>query len=538
MDLLPRNGSRGTDRARRTSLVGVSALCVACGGALVGCNADSFFDQSVVGRWEQTPTVVPILERIDLIERDSGEFVETTDIIAEDLIPEVEDYAIGSGDQLFIEIFDFIEPNVPSQFQRIVGPQGTIDMPQLGRINTLGLTAEELREQLRAEIRNAGIIEDALVSVQVTSQRRSTYSVFGFINGVGRYFIPEPDYRILEALTEAGGVPSQVEYVFVIRQVPLTDEAEHGAGVTPADKPFMPGGQPAGNGDPDRGTNLLDLIDDLTEEPEDGGAPGSMGAFGSVSGTNERRVMQDTSEPQGSGDLPPIDLVDEPGSDAPPIPIEPRDLAGAGAETPQSRWMFLNGEWVKVTRERRADGGLPEGADPLGGGLLAEDLFTQRVIRVPMDPLQQGAAQYNIVIRPGDIIRIPAPEQGVVYVGGRGITRPGTYNMPAAGRLTLTKAIIAAGGLSPIGVPQRVDLTRMVGEDRQATIQLNLAAIYEGTQPDVFLKPDDVVNCGTNFWAAPLAVIRGGFRTSYGFGFLLDRNFGNDVFGAPPTNVR
>ena len=33
-----------------------------------------------------------------------------------------------------------------------------------------------------------------------------------------------------------------------------------------------------------------------------------------------------------------------------------------------------------------------------------------------------------------------------------------------------------------------------------------------------------------------LAVVRGGLRATYGFGFLLDRNFGNDVFGAPPTN--
>ena len=39
------------------------------------------------------------------------------------------------------------------------------------------------------------------------------------------------------------------------------------------------------------------------------------------------------------------------------------------------------------------------------------------------------------------------------------------------------------------------------------------------------------------FWATPLAVIRGGLRATYGFGFLLDRNFGNDVFGAPPSNV-
>jgi polysaccharide export outer membrane protein len=50
------------------------------------------------------------------------------------------------------------------------------------------------------------------------------------------------------------------------------------------------------------------------------------------------------------------------------------------------------------------------------------------------------------------------------------------------------------------------------------------------------VRRDDVINVGTSFWATPLAVVRGGFRTSYGFGFLLDRNFGNDVFGAPPTN--
>jgi len=74
----------------------------------------------------------------------------------------------------------------------------------------------------------------------------------------------------------------------------------------------------------------------------------------------------------------------------------------------------------------------------------------------------------------------------------------------------------------------------MVGPDRQATIQLNYRAINEGTQPDIFLKPDDRINVGTNFWALPLAVVRNGFRASYGFGFFLDRNFGNDVFGAPP----
>ena len=41
---------------------------------------------------------------------------------------------------------------------------------------------------------------------------------------------------------------------------------------------------------------------------------------------------------------------------------------------------------------------------------------------------------------------------------------------------------------------------------------------------------------GTTFWATPLAVVRNGLRATYGFGFLLDRNFGNDVFGAPPSD--
>ena len=75
-----------------------------------------------------------------------------------------------------------------------------------------------------------------------------------------------------------------------------------------------------------------------------------------------------------------------------------------------------------------------------------------------------------------------------------------------------------------------------MGDDRQATIRLNLRAIMEGTNPDVFLKDQDVVNVGTSFFATPAAIIRNGFRFTYGFGFLLDRNFGNDVFGPPPDD--
>jgi polysaccharide export outer membrane protein len=118
-----------------------------------------------------------------------------------------------------------------------------------------------------------------------------------------------------------------------------------------------------------------------------------------------------------------------------------------------------------------------------------------------------------------------------VYINGA-VSRPGPYGLPTDGKLTLLRALTSAGGLNGLAVPERVDLTRVVGKDRQATIRLNLRAIAEQTQPDIYLKPDDMINVGTSFWAYPLAVIRGGFRASYGFGFILDRNFAGDVFGA------
>jgi protein involved in polysaccharide export with SLBB domain len=200
--------------------------------------------------------------------------------------------------------------------------------------------------------------------------------------------------------------------------------------------------------------------------------------------------------------------------------------------------VFLNGRWVQVM-PAEAQPGLPEGPNPLESKpTTAEDLVTQRVIKIPVAPLLKGVAKYNIVIRPGDVIHVPSPTQGIVYALGPGIGRPGTYSLPTTGRLTIQRLVAAAGGLSPIAIPERVDLTRVVGENSQATIRLNVRAIFEGTQPDIRLKPDDMVNFGTNFWATPMAVIRNGFRMSYGFGFLLDRNFGNDVFGAPPTRLQ
>ncbi|MFZ4572829.1 MAG: polysaccharide biosynthesis/export family protein [Phycisphaerales bacterium] len=471
-----------------------SALVLSCAGlagALCGCEVNSYMDPTVIGGWQHTPTEMPILDRIASIESETGEFVEYSDPTPEDLIAQPQTYRIGAGDSIKVTAYDLIEEGAPQEFEVIVDARGFIEIAQLGRIFVGGMTTDEAR----VAVENAAKRFDTqpLVSVQTQSQRNQTFNLVGGVNTPGPYFIPKADYRLIEALTAGGRFDETIADIYVIRQVALSSIIK-GDGDLPARAPDAPApGTPAGSKD------ILDIIDSIA--PSGAKPTGNPGVFGSGAPRQP--------EPQA----PAVDLVDGPSKQA------------AGATT---NWVFLNGQWVQLPGKR-----------PSGTGAQApnaDDLVTQRVIRVPLRQLLSGKQSLNIVVRPGDVIRVPSPEAGNVYLGGQ-ISRPGSFQLPSNGKLTLGRAVIAAGGLAEAAIPERVELTRMVGRDRQATIRLNLREISKGSQPDVYLKPDDQINFGTNFWALPLAVIRNGFRASYGFGFILDRNFGSDVFGAPPTNV-
>jgi hypothetical protein len=209
----------------------------------------------------------------------------------------------------------------------------------------------------------------------------------------------------------------------------------------------------------------------------------------------------------------------------PPVDIEetrpPRPPADASGDT----FIYVpeRGEWVRV----RGEGDTRQ--TPAGTQPDVRSIVRERIIQVDYQRLAKGDSSQNIVIRPDDRIYIDGPEQGLVYIDGE-VSRIGVYSMPVTGALTLSRAITAAGGLGPIAIPSRVDLTRKVGPNREATIRLDLGAIRQRTEPDVILRADDHIIVGTNFWATPLAVFRNGFRVTYGFGFLLDRNFADEVF--------
>ncbi|MEL6330771.1 MAG: polysaccharide biosynthesis/export family protein, partial [Planctomycetota bacterium] len=462
---------------------GAGALAALAG--LCGCSFDSFLDPSVLGRWEETPAIVPILDNIAAIEDTGGGFVEYSEVTEEDLLPEVERYQVGAGDVLNVTVWDLLVPGEPFSVTRRVDQNGYIEFPQLGRIFLGGLNEQEAEGAIAERVRP--LVADPLVSVAVESRRAQSYSLMGAVPSPGLFEIPASDYRLLEALIQAGGVSgASSKNVDIIRQVPLKQAAAGGqrepgaAPVIDLDGDLAPAAgevQDLPDDDP------LRLIDEILGEP--GGAPG--GGDPGVIGLSEVGLngfeASARPQPETPERTPVIDLIDD-------LASEPESPARGptGEAAPSTRWVFLNGRWV-----RTAVGSAPRNAEDEAeaddGDPLAA-VVTQRVIRVPLEPLLAGDARFNLVVRPGDVVRVQPPDLGNVYLAGQ-VARPGVYTLPQFGRLTLSRAITAAGGLSGLAIPERCDLTRMVGPDRQATIMLNLRAIAEGTQPDVFLKPDD-----------------------------------------------
>ena len=92
----------------------------------------------------------------------------------------------------------------------------------------------------------------------------------------------------------------------------------------------------------------------------------------------------------------------------------------------------------------------------------APNLVLERVIEIPYQRLLHGDNSFNAILRPEDQIFVDGPPVGIVYIDGE-VTRPGVYTLPQSDRLTLSRLIAAAGGLGALAVPDRVDMTRIVG---------------------------------------------------------------------------
>jgi len=547
-----------------------------------GCETDSYMDPSVTGYYETTPTTIPVLERIDVIEPPEEPLGVTGPPEPQDLIANTLQYRLAAGDVVGVEIYELITQGKTEAAVRVVDAGGYIRLPTINEVQAAGLTLEELREEIRTKLEP--FIKNPVVTVDIQEGRSFEYAIQGAVQNSGVFALTKPNFKLTQAIALAGGADVICERVLVVRSMAVENATEREAeGVlsgsgnasaasqptapqlgTPA-QPTQPTTKPskthANHADIEALINQLGESDGGAKPAESGAAPppaapkteaGKGASPGAVGGAQ-------SAPPVDVDTLEPVTVAERPGVN--PSNATQRKPAAQLANEGDSFIFDVNSQqWVRIRGTNAAKQGVAATAAKSGDGSTApmpatataantdsadsidaskdkdpRSLFKARIIEVDYDRLVRGDPSQNVVVRPGDDIYCTFPPIGVVYIDGK-IQRPGVFQLPNYGRLTLSRLVAAAGGLTEIAIPERVDLVRRLPGGREAAIRVNLAAIRNMAEPDIILKKDDHVIIGTNFWATPLAVFRNGLRITYGFGFLLDRNFGNDVFGAPPVN--
>jgi len=542
-------------------------LALALGFFLVGCNANSWMaDPGGQGYYKPTPTTIPILDRIDIIE-DSVAIPRYSKVTHADLMPSDLTYKVHPGDTVDLKIYGLYATNQQYPVTRRVDEGGYLRIPEVGDVLIAGLTAQGAQDLISSEL-GKKVMTHPSVQLEVLDHTGFTYTVYGDLARWGKFTLRNPDLRLIDVLALAGGVPQSTRFIYVIRDLPLSDSVLSSwdrKKTGDDDKAELLKQLPVNTKGSAPAINIEDLINQLdvgtnntvspepnpiptpnpnpipTPETQDETTPNIDSLIqnldiGDNDDTGEHSISPGIIQ-TGKHELIDIDdvvPVRKTASNQKRVPVDiDALLPQVPAKTKNSAFVYVpeSDTWLEVHAESPKKGGSNKAQF---SSKKNDSKMLERVIEVEWLPLKQGDSSYNIVVRPEDRIYVKGAPLGHLYIRGE-IGRPGVFDYPRTGeKITLTEFITSAGDLGPIAVAEKVSLTRRLSDNTQATITLNYAAIIQRTEPDIFLKPNDLISIGTSWGATPTAIIRNGFRTTYGFGFLLDRNFGNDVFGRPP----
>jgi len=457
-----------------------------------------------------------------------------------DLIAMVEEYMVGPNDVLSVRLLDFIQIGLETELTLAVDELGYVHVPQLGWLHIEGMTLRQIQSLLVQRAKDAGIYPpdaDPPVIVQIMSRDQQTYNISGAAYASGPYPIPRPDFRLREAVNQAGGLGDEVRDVYIFRNQPRQKEIRESAAIPPV---------PDVTGEP-----APPVMPEIPVPPV---TPISLSEMGSVAVPPSRKTP--ASGPESSRrpsvgqrlSATPEEIEKElldaispvPQSSAPiQTPVEPTAVVPSTRTSAMPTFIFVNDRFVEAPEPATAAATqslpattpitaaptvptVPTVTSPVDWEELASE-GQQRVIRIPAEKIRYGDPNYDVVVKHQDWIWLDAGQVGTFYLMGH-VIRPGVYNLTGQ-QITLTQAIAAAGGLDPIAWPTRCEVRRRIDGDREEITQWDLARIIAGQDPDLFLKKDDVVNVGTHAIAPLLATIRNSFRLTYGFGFVYDRNF-------------
>jgi len=139
-----------------------------------------------------------------------------------DTIAMKDDYKFMSGDIIRVYIYELLGQGTSYENDFIVSETGRISIPEAGMIDVTGMSETSLEQRIK-QVLSPNILINPLVTVTLLSSQQRSFSILG--DGVSvpnRYAIPRHDFRLLDAIAQAGGSRQfNVSYIYVSR---LEDE--------------------------------------------------------------------------------------------------------------------------------------------------------------------------------------------------------------------------------------------------------------------------------------------------------------------------
>ena len=117
----------------------------------------------------------------------------------------------------------------------------------------------------------------------------------------------------------------------------------------------------------------------------------------------------------------------------------------------------------------------------------------QTIITVSLEDLSGGKQEFNIELKPKDVISVPVDQTQSVFVYGE-VKTPGAITFLSSKRITILQAIAQAGGPTEWAKTSKVTIRRKNKQTgKEMVIRVNLKRLINGKTADLMLEDGDVV---------------------------------------------
>lgn len=197
--------------------VGLSACAAAPGGHIdYDTEADPLSEVNV----EVLPITLDLVQEMNATTREAAALALVNNARPDESVPKY-DYYIGRGDVLNIIVYDHPELTIPAGSERsaaesgnVVHSDGTIFYPYVGQVKVAGRTVHDVRNEIQRRL--ADFIAEPQVDVKVAAYNSQKAYVTGQVNTPGQFPITNVPLRVLDAISQAGGLTDMANWRDVI----------------------------------------------------------------------------------------------------------------------------------------------------------------------------------------------------------------------------------------------------------------------------------------------------------------------------------